>query len=84
MIEDHIDLLRLILAGDPSRTQAYVRRMMGGVTDVLQRLRSEIDPAIFDVSLGSIKVTTGLAPPETKAVFPTRGPLVRVSAQRQR
>lgn len=60
MIEDHIGLLRLILAGDPSRTQAYVRRMMVGVADTLQKLRSEIDPAVFDVGLSTVKITTGL------------------------
>ncbi|TWF58920.1 GntR family transcriptional regulator [Neorhizobium alkalisoli] len=68
MIEDHIGLLRLILSGDASKTQAYVRRMMTGVADTLQRLRSEVDPALLDVSLNKVNVTTGLRMP--KAVVP--------------
>lgn len=60
MIEDHIGLLRLILSGDASKTQAYVRRMMTGVADTLQKLRKEIDPAVLDASLNNFEVTTGL------------------------
>ncbi len=60
MIDDHIRLLQLIVAGDRGRTEAFVREMMLGVVKMLQQLRQKIDPAVLDVGLGGVRVRTGL------------------------
>ncbi len=63
MVESHISLLRFIVSGDRTRTEAFVREMMDDLSDMLLKVRQSVDPATLDVSLANIAVRTGVAGP---------------------
>jgi DNA-binding GntR family transcriptional regulator len=59
-IENHISLLRVILAGDRTEAERFARKMVTEVFDMIDDVRRQIDPALLDVNLADLPVETGL------------------------